>query len=242
MAELKGAVLSIASHATIVDMTHAVASQDILEGALVLRQATSAFPAQSIHVAVVDPGVGTDRRILLATIGGSHFIAPDNGLLTLVMDQRLPEDIRQIDRPEFWRQPVSRTFPGRDIMGPVAAHLAMGRSPADLASPLLNDPVRLEVRQPHVVDRIIEGSVISIDSFGNLVTNIHESHLSTAASPIRTIIQAVEVPIVRTYTDGSPGEALALIGSSGWLEIAVNGGNAAESLRIGRGESVRLVW
>ncbi len=243
VAELKGVMLSIAPQSIIVDVTHTIPPRNIFEGALVLRQVAPAFPAASIHVAVVDPGVGSDRRILLATVNGSHFIAPDNGLLTLLLDDQSTLELRIIDKPKFWRQAVSPTFHGRDIMAPVAAHLARGQMPESLASPLNQAPVVLDIPKAQIGSRTIEGEVMTVDSFGNLLTNIHESLLEgQAVIPFRVVVSGSELPMVGTYADGSPGDVVSLIGSRGWLEIAVVEGNAARTLHAQRGWPVRVAW
>lgn len=243
VAELKGAILSIAPQSIIVDITHAIPPRDVFEGALVLGQVAAGFPAASIHVAVVDPGVGSDRRILLATVHGSHHIAPDNGLLTLLLDDQSAQELRIIDKPSFWRQAVSPTFHGRDIMAPVAAHLARGAAPEALASLLHQAPVLLALPKAQVGSRMIAGEVMMVDSFGNLLTNIHVSLLEgEAVTPFRIVVSGRELPLVGTYADGSPGDVVSLIGSRGWLEIAVVEGHAARTLHAERGWPVRVAW
>ena len=243
VAELKGAVLSIRPQAVIVDVVHTIAPQDVVEGAMALRQVASAFPPRTVHVAVVDPGVGSDRSILLAEVCGAYYVAPDNGLLSLVLEDASTSKLYQIDKPDTWRHPVSATFHGRDIMAPVAARLAAGDQPDALASPLRRGPVLLDFPRAQIDDRVVEGEITMVDSFGNLLTNIRSDHIERGSMPdLRIIVDRRELPVVRTYSDALPGEVVGLVGSGGWLEIAVVGGNAAQKLGGKRGQAVRVTW
>jgi len=239
VAEVKGEILSIAPQVTIVDITHAVAPQSVMQGAIVLKQTTSVFPDGTIHVAVVDPGVGTKRSILLVYVNGQYFVGPDNGLLSLVVGAAAK--IREVDRPEFWRPNISPTFHGRDIMGPVAAHLANGVSPSRLSSAFTKQPVALTLPQPTVENNAIDGEVVYIDSFGNLITNISTASVRQVTGPIRIEFKGRSVDFVSTYAEATRGATIALIGSSGWLEIAISSGNARETLKAETADPVRVV-
>jgi len=239
VAEMKGAILSVNANVQLVDGTHLVEPQNVLHGALCLRQFADAFPDGSVHVVVVDPGVGTDRRILLVEANGQYFIAPDNGVLTFPLENATR--VRVIDNDSFWRENVTATFHGRDIMGPVAAHLCSSVSPELLSSACDTDPIKLPIDGPIVTfqsdgKRHIQGRVIMIDSFGNLITNIHQGTLPTREFWVEC--QSKCLPFVNTYGEADTGQLVSLIGSSGWLELAVNAGKAAKELNTTVGESV----
>ena len=242
VAQMKGSIFRVAPNATIVDITHSIGAQDVTHGALVWADTAFQFPAGSIHVAVVDPGVGTERSIVLASIDGHWFIAPDNGLLTGVAQGRDIEQLRRVENRQLWREPVSDTFHGRDIMGPVAAHLTLGTSPEEVgpAHEKLNQipwPT-CKFEQGHIT-----GEVVMVDSFGNLITNIFRSDLDNLPAnqeiSIRCAGQVIN-GICRTYAEHSPSDFIALFGSSDRLEIAVVSGNASHVLGIERGESVTV--
>ena len=244
VAEMKGAMLSINRDLKIVDATHTISPQNVLAGALAIRQFYSAFPKGTVHVGVVDPGVGTDRRLLLLRGDEHYFIGPDNGLFSFLLPNA---DVFELDKPKFWRPPVSVTFHGRDIMGPVAAHLCSGEEIETLASPFASESVTLPIPEPRFSSRFIEGEVMLVDSFGNLITNISERDLlktfeidSEAWDTVVIEIAGRVVHMVRTYTKSEQGDLVGLIGSSGWMEVAVSSGNASEHLEIGCGEVVRV--
>lgn len=245
VAQMKGVMWSLHRSAVVVDVTHAIRPQSIREGAIIWSDTTPFFPPGSIHVAVVDPGVGTDRPIVAARIGASYFVAPDNGLFDQVLMRAGNEHVTavRLDQATFWRPTVSATFHGRDIMAPVAAHLASGVSLDRLGS-----PHRLLVRQswPAVArsEGAVEGEVVWIDSFGNLVTNIRETELAHAFGSVSDAIVSLGGRRIgrlrRAYADAAGGDVVALIGSSGRLEIAVVNGSAAERLEAGEGMPVRV--
>ena len=241
---MKGVILSIDDEAKIVDLTHAVPPQDIRQGALVLAETTPFFPPHSIHVAVVDPGVGSDRELLYAQIGDQHYVLPDNGLLSALARRRPLDKIIALRNSDYWRAEISATFHGRDIMAPVAAHLGLGISPEALGSPQA-DIVRLD--WPETVKRAnqIEGSVESVDSFGNLITEINEATLEDVPRGDRLQISCNEHQtqgIYTIYADQPEGMFLALIGSSGKLELSIVGENAHKRLGIAVGTPVVLRW
>jgi S-adenosyl-L-methionine hydrolase (adenosine-forming) len=235
VAAMKGVILGIARHARLVDVSHEVAPHDVTEAALALEAAAPFFPAGAVHLAVVDPGVGTARRGLAVAAGGVLCVGPDNGLFTPMFERR---DWRafELTAPEYRLRAVSRTFHGRDIFAPAAAHLALGLPPERLG-PRVDDPVRLSwptVREAHGA---VAGTVLHIDRFGNLVTSIRaEAFESFGQVTVRFGGRAL--PFVGTYGELTPGQAGALVGGSGRLEIAVREGSAALRLRARRGAPV----
>ena len=240
VAQMKGAILSLNPQATIVDITHTVAPQDIRSAAYVLDDACRWFPNDTIHVAVVDPGVGTDRDIVYARIDTYHFLAPNNGLLTQVRSRSTPETLRRVADRTYWLPSVSATFHGRDIMAPAAAHLSLGLEATKLGPPL-EELILLDLPQARFEAHEIRGTVVSVDSFGNLITNIDARLLAEAALTKNAVVRCTGhcvAGIVATYGAGVSGQPLALIGSTGRLEIAVAHGNAADQFRIEVGTEV----
>jgi S-adenosylmethionine hydrolase len=235
---MKGVVLSLAPGATVVDITHGVAPQDVTGGALALAQAAPLFPPGTIHVAVVDPGVGTARADLVVEAAGALFVGPDNGVLSLAA--RAPRRIFSIEAPAFRREPVSPTFHGRDVFAPTAGRLAAG-SPAAAVGPERFDLVQLDTPLQRQIGDRVEGTVTHIDAFGNLLTS-----LAAAVVPRDAHIEVngeegtFHPPLGRTFADVEPGALVAYIGSGGHLEIAVRGGSAAEVIGAARGSVVRL--
>ena len=244
VAAMKGVILSICPTATMVDIAHDVPPQDVRRAALLLDDAAEWFPPETIHVAVVDPGVGADRAIVYARIGSQQFIAPDNGLLSRLAARRPPEMIMRLSDPAYWLQNVSTTFHGRDIMAPVAAHLASGLDPRRLGTPL-EQLVMLDWPEPKVQPTRIDGEVIEVDGFGNLITNITAEMLAGRPTDSRASIVCAghEVRgIHRAYAEQPDGMLAALVGSNGRLELAVVGDNAARRLGVGVGLSVTIRW
>jgi len=244
VAAIKGVILSINPQVTLVDVTHEVRPQDVRHGALILDDVADRFPADAIHVAVVDPGVGTDRKILVAEIGGRHYVAPDNGLLSRLARRTPPSDVRELTEPRYWLDSVSATFHGRDVMAPVAAHLSLGLDPEKLGPPLAK-LVMLDWPQPIVSSGRIEGEVLDVDSFGNLITNIDAELLAPlpAGRPVRVRLGEHEVEgISSTYGDGPEGALIALVGSTGRLELALVAGSAAATLGARIGDRVIVRW
>ncbi len=244
VATMKGVILSINPAATIIDISHAIAAQDISGGALVLDDTTPWFPDDTIHVAVVDPGVGTERSILYARIGAQQYVAPDNGLLGRLMARTPPSMVLRLTEQEHWLPKVSNTFHGRDIMAPVAARLSLGLDPRRLG-PAAGRLDRLDLPLPEVVDEKIRGEVIAIDSFGNLVTNIPHDLLAGKPNDSRVCIVCgiyETFGIYHTYGEQAPGMLVALIGSSGRLELAIVGDNAATRLGVPIGSPVVVAW
>lgn len=244
VAAMKGVIYSINPAATVVDITHQIPPQNVRRGAAVLAEASRWFPPGTIHVAVVDPGVGTDRAIVYAELGQQHFVAPDNGLLSRVAAAEEPGRLIRLERPEFWLADVSSTFHGRDIMAPVAARLSLGLDPARLGPPL-ERLLLLPWPEPVCKGNCIEGQVVDVDSFGNLITNIQKHHLEAIANPDQLTIHVGReqaAGIVAAYGVKAPGTLVALVGSSGCLELAEVGGSAAKRLQAQEGLPVILRW
>ncbi|MBI2824800.1 MAG: SAM-dependent chlorinase/fluorinase [Planctomycetia bacterium] len=244
VAEMKGVILSLNAAAVIVDITHAVPPQDVARGAWVLAEVADSFPAGSIHVAVVDPGVGTERTIVYAEIAGRHYIAPDNGLLSRLAARTPPSRIVALTEPKFWQPRVSSTFHGRDIMAPVAARISLGLDTDELGTRRFG-LVQLATAEVRILPNRIEGTVRSIDSFGNLVTDVTAAMLAGAPTDERVQILCDEHEtqgIFRAYGDQPDMTLMALVGSSGYLELAIVGDSAAAMLGVRVGTQVTIEW
>ena len=244
VAAMKGVIYSINPAANIVDLTHAVPPQDVHQGAMTLADVTPLFPAGTLHIAVVDPGVGTKRGIVYAEIGTQRYIAPDNGLLSLLAQRSAPLMIRTLSEPRFWRESVSATFHGRDIMAPAAAHLSLGLDPVQLG-PSQTELIQLQWPEARAVPGKIEGCVAAIDSFGNLITNISAEQLDGAPTgeQVRIVCGEHETfGIFRAYADQPEMTLIALIGSSGKLELAIVGDSAAIMLGEKVGAPIQITW
>ncbi len=242
---MKGVIRRICRHADIIDLCHNVMPQDVAEAAFVLAASFRYFPEETIFVSVVDPGVGTDRAVLYVRSNGQTFLAPDNGLLSVVADEAGRQETRKVTAQEYFLQDPSMTFHGRDIFAPVAAHLAAGVEPAKLG-PVVRSIHKLLLPKPvRTADGSLRGEIIYIDQFGNLITNIRRSTLqrslnaSDSQVAVRIKRRLVE-GIRRTYGETEAGQLAALVGSSGYLEVAVNRGSAAQLLGCEKGDSVTL--
>ena len=241
VAAMKGIILGINPDVRLVDLSHDIPPQDVRHAAYFLAAAVPYFPAGVLHVVVVDPGVGSDRALLCVEWEGQRLLAPDNGCWTLLTRERAPTAVYRLEEPRYWRQPVSPTFHGRDILAPVAGHLSLG-VPPHLLGPAAKEWVQLAEPAPSLGKNRLQGEVVFVDRFGNLITNI-----PGAACPLLTegrmqvIVEEQEVPrCVRTYAEAEPGVLVALVSSSGRLEIAVRNGSAAQRLRAGVGTVVRV--
>jgi S-adenosylmethionine hydrolase len=236
---MKGAILEICPEATLVDITHGVEAHDVAGGALALDACYRYFPFGTVFVAVVDPGVGSDRRPLALAAGGWLFVGPDNGLFTFVLEQHAEARVHVLTLPSLRREPVSAVFHGRDLFGPAAARLALGL-PIEQAGPRLPDPVRLALPRKTQRPDGLEGAVLHVDRFGSLVTNLVLSDLVALGGPERIEVVAASrvLRLVRAYSEVPAGEPCALFGSAGRLEIAVNRGRADTLLAAGRGAPV----
>jgi S-adenosylmethionine hydrolase len=240
---LKGVILKICPEANLVDITHNVTPYDLLDGTLAIGSAYSYFPARTIHVVVVDPGVGTERRPLLVTGENQYFVAPDNGVLSLVYEREESILVRHANVEHYYLQPVSKTFHGRDVFAPLAAWLAKGSQAAAMGEEI-TDYKKFAMPRPKPAEGSSKGVVLRVDSFGNLITNFRPEDLPPAAIESGSInlqvgSQAV-TRLVDTFAKGNPGEAFAYIGSNGFVEIGVNRGNASKALGASRGVQVTL--
>ncbi len=243
VAQMKGTILTVNPDARIIDITHNVPPQSIIRAAYLVAEASGTFPPHAIHVVVVDPGVGSSRRIVGAEIGEQQFIAPDNGVLGVVATQSKVGRVVKLLNTKFWRSPVSETFHGRDIMAPVAAHWSTGidlESFGEITSTPLckldEMPVTKSVSE-------ISGQVLWIDSFGNIVTNIDRDTVSDRELQSMTLsVGGHEIQrFVRYYAEADGERPLAIWGSNDRLEIAIANGNAAERLRVQAGDVVTLL-
>ena len=265
---MKGVILTINPNATIVDLTHEIGPQNLRQGAFVLGVNHPYFPSGAIHMAVVDPGVGTDRKPIVLATPTATFIAPDNGLLSEVVKDYVrgaspniehhgtvplpsPLNCRELSNPLYQKHPVSNTFHGRDIFAPAAAHLSLGVRPEEFG-PAVSEIIFRPLPEPLPLGAAIIGEVIYTDHFGNLITNISAARLNDLANGKGTVVVEIGTRqitgISRTFHDialdsGDQLDALplvALVGSNGYLEVAVRDGNAADSLGLGVGEEVRV--
>jgi S-adenosylmethionine hydrolase len=240
VAALKGVILSINPAARLLDLSHQIPPQDVAHAAFFLAASVPYFLPGVLHLVVVDPGVGTERALLYVEVGGHRLLVPDNGCWTeLARHADRPPAVIRLAESRYWRQPVSATFHGRDILAPVAAHLSLGLDPHSLG-PDVTDWVRWQAPAPALGSDRLTGEVLFIDHFGNLITNIPgEAFLALAASPVRITVGNREVPRrVRTYAEAEPGSVVALVSSSGMLEVAVTQGSAADRLQARPGTPV----
>jgi S-adenosylmethionine hydrolase len=239
---MKGVILNINPAARIVDINHNVAPFDILEGALSTANAYRFFPARTIHVVIVDPGVGTQRRPLLVSGEKQYFVAPDNGVLSMIFE-RESCTVRHITSEHYFLNPVSSTFHGRDIFAPTAAWLSKAFQ-TEAFGEEITDYVRFSMPKPKPAAQSVKGVVLRVDVFGNLMTNLTANDIPAAAGAsgeIKLTVNGKEIrKFVQTFGLGAPGEPVALFGSAGFLEIAVNRGNAARTLGANRGAEVTL--
>lgn len=238
---MKGVIAGIAPKAGIVDITHEVAPYDVLEGAFLIAQAWRYFPKGTIHVVVVDPGVGSARRPILVEAGGHFFIAPDNGVLSMVYDA-VKHKVRVISNPKFMARDVSRTFHGRDIFAPAAAHLARGVPAARFGKPIA-DYIRIADTKPSKLAHTCwRGTIFRADRFGNLITNFHlDDFARVTAGPFELRVGAEHIRrLALTFSEAAIGELVAVFGSSGYLEIVANQASAAQILGCGARTPVEL--
>jgi S-adenosyl-L-methionine hydrolase (adenosine-forming) len=238
---MKGAILSDCPDAVLVDVCHDVPAYDVAAGALMLDAAYRHFPGGTVFLAVVDPGVGSERRPIAVGAGRWLFVGPDNGVFTFVLQAHPQARVCLLANPMLYRTPLSAVFHGRDLFGPTAAHLARGL-PLDEVGPPLADPVRLVLPAPVRTADGWQGMVLHVDRFGNLLTNLTESELCSAGnrSALQVEIAGRVVPLVVSYSDVATGEACALIGSGGRLEIALHAGRADAVPGWARSSEVRI--
>lgn len=239
---MKGVILNINAAARIVDINHGVVPYDLLDGALSIANAYAFFPARTVHIVVVDPGVGTDRRPILVSAGNQYFVAPDNGVLSMIYE-RESCTVRHITAEHYFLNPISPTFHGRDIFAPSAAFLSKTFQ-TDAFGEVVTDFVRFTMPKAKANGTSIKGVVLRVDAFGNLMTNLTAENIPSASlqgGPIQLSVSGKSVgQFVRTFAAGNPGEPVAILGSAGYVEIAVNRGSAARTLGVGRGAEVTL--
>lgn len=245
---MKGVILSVDPTLRLVDISHEIAAQDVMEAAFVLQHAAWHFPEGTIHLVVVDPGVGTGRNALAVELNGQLFVGADNGLFTLLSSSNGEDWTGKavlLDKPDFWynRDPSS-TFHGRDIFASVAAHLATGKSLEEVGTPTSNI-MRLRWATPFADEKGLQGWIVQIDHYGNCITNIsrtvyqaHDRHRSPKCYVGTSILEGLS----KTYDEATAGEPMLLFGSSGFLEVAINRGNAARLLSIRKGDPINIVF
>ncbi len=244
---MKGVILNINPEAQLVDICLDIQAYDVLEGAFAIAEAYSYFPSRTIHLVVVDPGVGTSRRPILVSTDKHFFVAPDNGVLSLVYDREENVMVRHITSQHYFREPVSHTFHGRDIFAPIAAWLSRQVDSDKFGEPI-TDHVRFHPPQPKKVnDRLLKGVVMRVDRFGTLTTNLKAADvaplLTETPPPFKIVIGKSEITRVKTnYGQGAPGEVFAILGSSGYLEIASNRASASATLGVGKGAEVGIIY
>jgi len=239
---MKGVILNVNPAARIVDINHHVVPYDLLDGALTIASAYPYFPPRTIHVVVVDPGVGTQRRPLLVSAGQHYFVAPDNGVLSMIFE-RESCIVRHISAEHYYLNPVSSTFHGRDIFAPVAAWLSKAWQ-TEAFGEEITDFTRFALPKPKATGQSVKGIVLRVDAFGNLVTNFTAEEIPAAsiqAGKIKLTVGGKQIAkLAQTFGQGPAGEPIAVMGSSGFLEIAVNRGNAARTLGVNRAAEVTL--
>jgi S-adenosylmethionine hydrolase len=239
---MKGVIAGLCPDVQLIDITHEIAPHDVLGGALELAAAYRYFPAGTIFVAVVDPGVGSPRRAIVADVGDYRFVAPDNGVLTLVLQDSKPKKVVELTERRYARPTLSRTFEGRDRFAPAAGWLARGLEPGAMGRPLSRWQT-LAVPQPTGDGGQLRGEILRVDRFGNLISNIDRARFDAFRHDrgIRIRLGAHEVErLVQTYAEAPEGTVCALFGSTDHLEVAKNAGSAAEHLRCGRGAVVQI--
>ncbi len=241
---MKGVIWGIAPDAQIADLSHQIGAQNVMEGAIALGRTAPFFPAGTVHVAVVDPGVGTHRRPIAARLGQQYFVAPDNGLLTIVIEQaeaqNEPTEFVHLDNPRYWLAEVSNVFHGRDIFSPVGAHLANGVPLRELGAPI-SDPQRLALPRPQPIPGGWRGEVIQVDRFGNLATNLLRADLAPLGA-LRVRLAGKELRgLVKTFGERPVGELIALYGTHDDLIVSVVNGSAEKLLGAGVGQPVEVL-
>jgi len=246
VAAMKGIILSINPRVRLIDLSHQIAPQSVRQAAYFLLASIPYFPAEAIHIVVVDPGVGTERALLYVEVGGHRLLAPDNGCwASLIRQESQPPMVMRLTESRYWRWPVSPTFHGRDILAPVAAHVSLGQDPRQFGEPY-EGWIRLESKPPIVEEHRLSGEVIFVDQFGNLITNIPGPEFARVAKKSMKVVLGNQVVTqkVRTYGEAAPGTTVALVSSTNLLEIAVANGNAAERTgsRLGDAVSVEVIF
>jgi S-adenosylmethionine hydrolase len=238
---MKGVILGICPVAEIVDISHEIGAYEVTEASFLLAQAYRYFPRGTVHIVVVDPGVGTSRRPIVAEAAGQRFVAPDNGLLSMIY-AREKHKVRWVTAEKYFLKPVSHTFHGRDIFSPVGAHLARGVAPAKMGK-LITNYMRLHFEQPvRTARRGWTGTVLKIDRFGNLITNFPTTDfpdMEKRPFEMSVGLRTVE-KLARSYAEGAPGELFVIAGSSGYFEVSSSQASAAKMLGCGVGAPVEM--
>ena len=238
---MKGVILRLCPAAQIVDLSHQIPAYEVTEGAFVIAQAYRYFPRQTVHIVVIDPGVGTSRRPIVAEAAGPYFVAPDNGVLSMIY-AREKHKVRMVTADRYFLKPLSQTFHGRDVFAPVGAHLAKGLAPAKLGKPI-DDYLRLHFEKPtRTARRGWTGVILKVDAFGNLITNFPAADFPDLRDrPFEMTVGLQQVTrLARTYTDCRPGELIVIVGSSGYFEVSASQGSAAKALGCSAGAPVEL--
>lgn len=240
---MKGVIWSIAPGVSIADLSHLISPQNVHEAAIVLNRSAPYFPDGTIHVVVVDPGVGTERRPIATRVGSHYFVGPDNGVITLLLERiesfGYPTSFIHLNKPEFWLPSISNVFHGRDIFAPIAGHLATGKSLHQLGDQI-TEIKRLHFPKPSQINERLRAEVIHIDHFGNISTNIFQEHLDQSSSPVVSLCGARINGLVKTFGSEAPGTLIALFGSTGNLIVSVVNGNAAQRLGAKVGDIVEV--
>jgi S-adenosyl-L-methionine hydrolase (adenosine-forming) len=243
---MKGVIYNINADIEIVDITHKIASYDIFEAAFTLAQCYRCFPSDTIHLVVVDPGVGTSRRPLLARSMEYKFVAPDNGVLSLIYEREENMEVRHITADHYFLNPVSATFQGRDVFAPVAAWLSKWVEVDKFGDPITDFTKFISPKPKQVGDSLIKGVILKVDKFGNILTNLRPEDVPQLFSenppPFKIIINQQEITRLNlAYSMGKPSELFAIVGSSGYIEICTNRGSAAKVLNVNRGVEVGVM-
>ena len=242
---VKGVILDIVPEAAIVDVTHAIQAYDVLDGAIAISQTYSYFPTGTVHMVVVDPGVGTTRRPIIASSDGYHFVAPDNGVLSMVYAKEERIHVRHVTSEHYFHQPVSSTFHGRDVFAPVAAYLAKMVDSHKFGDEI-EDYVKFAAPRPKPAgDNRLRAVVLKVDRFGNLITNLTPQDAPSlfAANPtaFKIVVGNKEITEIRNnYAEGAPGEVFGILGSMGYLELVANRAAAAQLTGAGKGSEVSI--
>lgn len=243
---MKGVILEIVPEAAIVDISHAVQAFDVLDGALTISQAYSYFPTGTVHVVVVDPGVGTPRRPILASSDGYHFVAPDNGVLSMVYAREERIHVRHITSEHYFRQPISNTFHARDVFGPVAGYLGKYVDSHKFGDEI-EDYVKFAAPKPKAAgENRMRAVVLKVDRFGNLITNISPQDIPSLftmpPAEFKIVVGSREITEIHSsYAEGGPGEVFGILGSMGYLEIVANRAAAAQITGAAKGSEVSIV-
>lgn len=245
VASMKGVILTINPHATLVDLSHHVPPHSVEDASYLLKSCYRYFPNGTVHVAVVDPGVGSARRAITVKSARYFFLAPDNGVLSYIFDDEQPVEVREINQRKFRRESPGRTFDGRDLFAPAAAGLAK-QEPFESYGPVIGDYQTFRIAQPHWEQATLVGEIVYVDRFGNLISNLTQQHLEE----VRLVAKGRQLSIligkriieglVESYSEGMAEKPSALINSDGKLEVFLKEASAADLLQVGRGARIEV--